>query len=92
MQWFYNTADADDHFNYFNYQQPKASAHTFIDDKKILEIVPLNEKAWHTLYNNPEDNQLFVEDANDTAAGVELCRTGYFNKAYDRYVWYHAYL
>jgi N-acetylmuramoyl-L-alanine amidase len=87
-----NSADADAHFNYFNNHQPSASAHTFIDDKKILEIVPLDEKAWHNWYSNPEDNQLFGEDANDTAAGVELCRTGDFKKAYDRYVWYHAYL
>lgn len=87
-----NTADADDHFAYFNNQQPNASAHTFIDSKKILEIIPLNEKAWHNLYGNPEDNHLFGEDANDTAAGVELCRTGSFKEGYDRYVWYHAYL
>lgn len=85
-------ADADDHFNYFNNTQPKASAHTFIDDTKILEIVPLNEKAFHVWYDRPLDNQLFGDDANDSAIGVELCRTGDFKKAYDRYVWYFAYL
>jgi len=85
-------ADADREWKYFNDQQPSASAHTFIDDGKILEIVPLSEKAWHVQYDKPVDNQLFGDDANDAAIGVELCRTGDFAKAYDRYVWYFAYL
>ncbi|RFB17456.1 N-acetylmuramoyl-L-alanine amidase [Bacillus sp. HNG] len=79
---------------YFNNSQPSASAHTFIDDKYILEIIPLTEKAWHVQYNKPRDNQLFGADANDAAIGVELCHGGKinFNEAYKRYVWYHAYL
>jgi N-acetyl-anhydromuramyl-L-alanine amidase AmpD len=87
-----NKADAMDHFDYFNDHQPEASAQTFIDAVRILEIVPIWEKAWHNLYSNPEDNRLFGEDANDTAIGVELCRTGIFAQAYDRYTWYFAYL
>lgn len=80
--------------NYFNNHQPSASAHTFIDDKEILEIVPLWEKAWHVQYNKPIDNQMFGDDANDCAIGVELCHGGSidFSEAYKRYVWYHAYL
>ncbi|THE11950.1 hypothetical protein E1I69_13135 [Bacillus timonensis] len=81
-------------WNYFNKQQPSASAHTFIDDKYILEIIPLNEKAWHVQYNKPTDNRLFGADANDAAIGVELCWGGSINfkEAYKRYVWYHAHL
>ncbi|USK36116.1 N-acetylmuramoyl-L-alanine amidase [Bacillus sp. F19] len=41
---------------------------------------------------HPEDNQLFGDDANDTAVSVELCRPGNFKEVYDRYVWYHVYL
>lgn len=80
--------------NYFQNTQPSASAHTFIDDRYILEIIPLNEKAWHVRYNVSTDNQRFGDDANDAAIGVELCWGGEidFNKAYDRYTWYHAYL
>jgi N-acetylmuramoyl-L-alanine amidase len=80
--------------NYFNSRQPASSAHTFIDDKYILEIIPLDEKAWHVLYNKPIDNQMFGADANDAAIGVELCYGGNinFHEAYKRYVWYHAYL
>ncbi len=79
-----NSADADDHQRYFGKIDFSASAHTFIDPTKILEIIPLDEKAWHVRYD--------VSNANDVAIGPELCRTGDFKKAYDRYVWYHAYL
>jgi N-acetylmuramoyl-L-alanine amidase len=80
--------------NYLNNRQPSASAHTFIDDRYILEIIPLDEKAWHVLYSKPTDNRMFGADANDAAIGVELCYGGNINftEAYNRYVWYHAYL
>lgn len=80
--------------NYFDNVQPSASAHTFIDDNYILEIIPLDEKAWHVRYGVPKDNQLFGDDANDAAIGVEFAWGGKidFQEAYKRYVWYHAYL
>jgi N-acetylmuramoyl-L-alanine amidase len=79
---------------YFQNQQPSASAHTFIDDKEILEIIPLWEKAWHVQYQKPYDNRIFVKDANDAAIGIELCwGSGInFDEAYKRYVWYSAHL
>jgi N-acetylmuramoyl-L-alanine amidase len=57
-----------------------------------LEIIPLDEVAYHVQYQKPYDNQRFGDDANDAAIGTELCRTGDFKEAYDRFVWYHAYL
>lgn len=80
--------------NYFANTDPSASAHTFIDDTYILEIIPLNEKAWHVRYVAGTDNRMFGVDANDAAIGVELAWGGRINfqEAYDRYVWYHAYL
>lgn len=85
---------ADENQRYFNNHQPAASAHTFIDHTQILEIVPLDEKAWHVRYDVPADNQMFGDDANDCAIGTELCHGPRINfqHAYDRYVWYHAYL
>ena len=74
-----------------------ASAHTFIDDKEIIECIPLTtgtpEKAWHVIYDVVTDNQMFGDDANDRAGGVELCFGGSINfeEAYKRYVWYNAY-
>lgn len=85
---------AENHYNYFQGITFEASAHTFIDDKQILEIIPLNEKAWHVQYQKPIDNKLFGDDANDAAIGVELCfgPNINFEEAYKKYVWYFAYL
>ncbi len=85
---------AQNNRDYFNNHQPSASAHTFIDDEEILEIVPLDEKAWHVRYNVTKDNQMYGNDANDEAIGAELCYGSNidFNKAYEKYVWYWAYL
>lgn len=73
-----------------------ASAQVFIDEKDILICIPLNEKAWHVMYDKPLDNKLYGDDANDIAIGIELC---YFPndynrsmKAYEKYVWFHAWL
>jgi N-acetylmuramoyl-L-alanine amidase len=80
--------------NYFDRVQPSASAHTFIDDRYILEIIPLTEKAYHVRNSVTTDDKLYGVDANDAAIGVELCFGGTinFSEAYNRYVWYHAYL
>ena len=50
-----------------------ASAHFFVDDKECIICVPLDEKAWHVLYDTPTDNYYFGDDANDAAFGGELC-------------------
>jgi hypothetical protein len=93
-------ASALNHFNYFNNLTDRsASAHVFIDDKMILEIIPTGtgsdpaEKAWHVLYNVTTDNERFGYDSNDAALGVELCYGGKidFAEAYKRFVWYLAY-
>ncbi|MWV43079.1 N-acetylmuramoyl-L-alanine amidase [Paenibacillus sp. HJL G12] len=85
--------------NYFrnSANEIEASAHVFIDDKRIIECIPLDEKAWHVRYNVTTDNELYGCDANDKAIGVELCyssRKGSINntESYKRYVWYIAYL
>ncbi|WP_416731378.1 N-acetylmuramoyl-L-alanine amidase family protein [Fictibacillus sp. JL2B1089] len=93
-----------DYFKNTPMDSTSASAHTFIDDIDIIECVPLTldkaERAHHVRYNVPADNHLFGDDANDIAAGVELCfgehkKTGRvinFKEAYKRYVWYCAYV
>ncbi|URJ42216.1 N-acetylmuramoyl-L-alanine amidase family protein [Paenibacillus polymyxa] len=93
-------ASADNHYTYFqNLKDRSASAQVFVDDKKILEIIPTGtgpdpaEKAWHVLYNVTMDNERFGDDANDIALGVELCFGGKIDtlEAYKRFVWYLAY-
>lgn len=72
-----------------------ASAHFFVDDKECVICVPLNEKAWHVLYNAPADNHYYGIDANDGAIGGEGC---YFSnkerslKALDNFARVLAYL
>ncbi|RIX59278.1 N-acetylmuramoyl-L-alanine amidase [Paenibacillus nanensis] len=94
---------ASDNVNYYesSKNEVQASAHTFIDDKDIIECIPATqdkpEKAWHVLYNRSEDNEKFGDNSNDIGIGVELCYSeekGSINntEAYKRYVWYHAYL
>jgi N-acetylmuramoyl-L-alanine amidase CwlA len=75
-----------DNYRYFNSKPLNASAHVFIDDKHILIIIPLEERAWHVRSN--------VSDANEWAIGVELCYGPAidFTEAYNRYVWFFAYL
>lgn len=91
-------ATAQNHVDYYTrtYNDQQVSAHTFVDDKMIVEVVPLNEKAWHVRYNVNTDNTLFGYDANDTAVGVELCYStkGIIDNkiAYNNYVDYFAYL
>ena len=93
-------ATADNHYTYFNNLKDRsASAQVFIDDAKILEIIPTGtgpdpaEKAWHVIYNVTTDNERFGYDANDAALGIELCYGGKirFVEAYKRFVWYLAY-
>lgn len=93
-------APADNHFTYFNNMTDRsASAQVFIDDTKILEIIPTGtgadpaEKAWHVLYNVTTDNDRYGYDSNDAALGIELCYGGKINfaEAYKRFVWYLAY-
>ena len=90
---------ARNNYIYFNrtaYDE-SSSAHFFVDDKEILMLIPAitnPEKAWHVLYNMPKDNELFGDDANDIAIGIELCYGSFIDaaEAYKRYVWLLAYL
>jgi N-acetylmuramoyl-L-alanine amidase CwlA len=77
-----------------------ASAHLFVDDRDIIECIPIlsrsAEKAWHVLYRLQMDNyrEVFGGDSNDVAVGVELCYGGHVNlvEAYKRYVYVMAYI
>jgi N-acetylmuramoyl-L-alanine amidase len=85
---------------YFNSTpNPKhvSSAHIFVDDKEIIECIPAltgnPEKAWHVLYDRPNDNLIFGLDSNDAAIGVEYCYGPKIDAdaAYAKYVWVVAF-
>lgn len=75
-----------------------SSAHIFVDDKQILELIPAltgpPEQARHVLNSLPIDNQMFGYNGNAAAVGVEYCFGGAINadEAYDRYVFVLAML
>ena len=66
---------AQENVNYYinSDNAESASAHFFVDDKKIICCIPEGEKAWHVRYNVPIDNDLYGRDANDWSIGIELC-------------------
>lgn len=91
IHWTANTgkgADADSHYRYFNRGTVYASAHYFVDDSKILRIIPENEVAYHVGAKSYKTKK-YGSYPNGTMIGVEICvnSDGTFTKAYDRAVW-----
>jgi len=89
-----STASGNANYFFNSANEMKASAHYFVDDKNIIQIIPDSEKAWHVRYVSPKDNEIYGKDFNDWAIGIELCYGGQVNnqKAYQNYVELHAYL
>lgn len=93
-----STAAANIHYYENSRNEQSASAHIFVDDKEILECIPVltapPEKAWHVLYGVTTDNALYGYDANDAAVGVEYCFGGNIDadEAYRKYIWTMAFL
>ena len=62
-------ANADAHYNYWNTSNSaKASAHFVVDDKKIIQLLPLDVKAWHV-----GDNKGYSDITNNNSIGIEIC-------------------
>lgn len=83
LHWTANVskgADADAHYKYFNNANRSASAHYIVDDKKVVQLIPDMEVAWHVgdkprLSNLPYRKQLVPQggNPNDYFIGVEMC-------------------
>jgi len=92
-----STAAANVRYYENSRDEQSASAHIFVDDKEIIECIPVltapPEKAWHVLYAVPTDNMMFGHNANDAALGVEYCYGGKIDadEAYRKYIWTMAY-
>jgi len=79
-------ATAENEFNYFNSAYRGASAHAFVDNNTILQVIPWDEVAWGS---GPTSNNKFWQ--------VEMCMPyshdeAYFNEVWNRAVWLYAYL
>ena len=62
------TATAAAHFNYFNGGNRQASAHYFVDEKEILQIIEDSDTAWHC-----GDGKGKYGITNSNSIGIEIC-------------------
>ncbi|OWZ83247.1 N-acetylmuramoyl-L-alanine amidase family protein [Natranaerobius trueperi] len=76
-------ADANAHYNYFNTKDRQASAHYFVDDSKVLQVVEDFNASWHC-----GDGRGKFGITNSNSIGVEICinSDGDYNKALDHTV------
>lgn len=61
-------ADAEAHFKYFNGGNRNASAHYFVDEKRILQIIEDTDTAWHV-----GDGKGKYDITNQNSIGIEIC-------------------
>lgn len=80
-------ANALNHYRYFAGGNRKASAHYFVDDKGIVQIIEDNMSAWHCGDNQGKGRAL-NGCRNNNSIGIELCINcdGNYNKAYKNLV------
>lgn len=71
-------ADAEVHYRYFSTGNRGASAHYFVDDKKILQIIDDSKAAWHV-----GDGRGRFGITNQNSIGIEICvnSDGIYEKA-----------
>lgn len=79
-------ADADAHRRFFNSKR-KSSAHYFVDDKQIIQIIGDSKASWHCGDNQGKGKAL-NGCKNSNSIGIELCinRDGNYDKAYKNLV------
>lgn len=61
-------AHAEAHYNYFNNAKRNASAHYFVDEKQILQIIEDADTAWHV-----GDGKGKYGITNQNSIGIEIC-------------------
>ena len=74
-------ADAMAHYRYFNSGNRNASAHYFVDDKEIVQLVPDDKSAWHV-----GDGRGKFGILNSNSIGIEICvnSDGDYETAYNK--------
>ena len=72
-------ANADAHFNYFNSQDRRSSAHYFTDDTQILRIIKDEDESWAV-----GDGKGKYGITNENSINIEMCinSDGDFTKTY----------
>lgn len=79
-------ADADAHRRFFS-DKRKSSAHYFVDDKQIIQIIGDSQASWHCGDNQGKGRAL-NGCKNTNSIGIELCinQDGDYDKAYKNLV------
>lgn len=79
-------ADADAHRRFF-FDKRKSSAHYFVDDKQIIQIIGDSQASWHCGDNQGKGRAL-NGCKNVNSIGIELCinQDGDYDKAYKNLV------
>lgn len=84
-------ADAMAHYNYFKGGDRDASAHYFVDDHQVVQIIDDQEGSWHSgvKYKTPA-----TPISNHNSIGIEMCinADGDYNKAMKNTIDLAAYL
>lgn len=76
-------ANAENHYKYFNGGDRGSSAHYFVDDKVVMQLVEDNDRSWHC--GKKYGNSSRPEVNNNNSIGVEICinADGNYSKACD---------
>lgn len=61
-------ATAEMHYQYFNGGDRQSSAHFFVDDKEILQLIEIKDKSWHC-----GDGQNKYGIGNGNSISIEIC-------------------
>lgn len=67
-----NGADADAHYRYFNGADRGASAHYFVDEKQIIQVIADRNIAWHAGRKYTDDVKV-PGCTNKNSIGIEIC-------------------
>lgn len=67
------TASALNHYRYFNGGNRGASAHYFIDEASIIQLIKDSDRAWHTGVSSKTSK---CGAGNDNSIGIEICLPG----------------
>lgn len=81
------TADAENHYKYFNGGNRGASAHYFVDNSKVIQTVKDSDSAWHC-----GDGKGKYGITNNNSIGIEICLTGNRDRSISKAVELTAYL
>lgn len=66
---FNKGANALAHFHYWDKNEnAKTSVHYVVDDTDIIQLLDLNQRAWHV-----GDNRSHSDITNDNTIGIEIC-------------------